>query len=642
MKPLNLPDSLPVSERASYDYVCSATERRDLIIAALIDKGPLTAAQVARKLMVSRNTVLKDMDGVEEYLRTRGVRLSRIRGKGCVATGSEQAIRSLAVDILSRATQGYSLWGGRRKPGVLPLESRDPLSLRTGSYVRPILKLVDAHLLPQVFAAVASACRASNLPLDVADMSGVVWHVAVFLGRFRRGKTVTIPESQRLLFQGTVEHEAASILAAKLKDALAIKVPEDEIGYFTVQFLSSRRSGIVLSQNIAPPVDPEVSSLASRFVVLAESLLGVQLAQDRELQLGLALHLAPIAERLRFGLPLRNPLLEDIKSKYPGIFFVAKQCSALLAEKFGLPVPDDEVGYLAMYLGAALERRRSRDKRIRVILACGNGIGAAQLLASMVATHIPEVEIVEVASHLDVLGQILRSGPVDYIVSTVPLPPLGPPVIMVPPIVDERDIETLRDRLLGSTHENASSQEGNATRVVRHRAANALAEALPPSRIVLDAPCGTRVEAVRIAGTLLVEAGLALPMYVDRMVELLETLGPYIVVAPGVALPHARPEDDVSGVGMSMVRLKEPVAFGSVVNDPVDLVFALCSVDLVSHLKALTELAAVVNSPAKLNGLRQVSAPEGAAALLTGSGGPPGRRMKGGGQNEKEDPGSLR
>jgi PTS system ascorbate-specific IIA component len=97
--------------------------------------------------------------------------------------------------------------------------------------------------------------------------------------------------------------------------------------------------------------------------------------------------------------------------------------------------------------------------------------------------------------------------------------------------------------------------------------------------------------AVRAASELLVEAGAAEPRYVDRCIATVEELGPYMVVAPGVALAHARPEDGALRLGLAVATLRDPVEFGHAENDPVDVVFAFGSPDRDQHVGLLGALA---------------------------------------------------
>lgn len=97
--------------------------------------------------------------------------------------------------------------------------------------------------------------------------------------------------------------------------------------------------------------------------------------------------------------------------------------------------------------------------------------------------------------------------------------------------------------------------------------------------------------AVRAGGQLLLDAGICESSYVDAMVDAVRRLGPYMVLAPGIALAHGRPEDGVIKVGLSIINLESPVEFGSEANDPVYLIISFGGVDHESHVAMLKELA---------------------------------------------------
>nr|WP_267866007.1 PTS sugar transporter subunit IIA [Kocuria marina] len=144
---------------------------------------------------------------------------------------------------------------------------------------------------------------------------------------------------------------------------------------------------------------------------------------------------------------------------------------------------------------------------------------------------------------------------------------------------------------------------------------------VPTSAIRLDASATDWRDAIRLSGDLLTAAGTAGPSYTEAMIEVVEEHGPYIVIAPGFALAHARPDGSVARTGLSFVRLSEPVEFGNKANDPVQLVMALASVDSKAHQKALASLARVLGTPERRLALDNATSPEGVlAALETGSG----------------------
>jgi ascorbate PTS system EIIA or EIIAB component len=98
-------------------------------------------------------------------------------------------------------------------------------------------------------------------------------------------------------------------------------------------------------------------------------------------------------------------------------------------------------------------------------------------------------------------------------------------------------------------------------------------------------------DGVRSAALMLVELDAATPTYPQACVEVVESQGPYIVLTPGLALVHARPENGGTALGVAALRLHEPVEFGHADNDPVRLLLAFSSPDGDAHVGALQRLA---------------------------------------------------
>lgn len=130
-----------------------------------------------------------------------------------------------------------------------------------------------------------------------------------------------------------------------------------------------------------------------------------------------------------------------------------------------------------------------------------------------------------------------------------------------------------------------------------------LQRALGDGSILLNQSATEWRQAVRLAGAGLVASGRTTAEYTEAMIATIEELGPYVVIAPGLAMPHARPNDSVLETGMSLVTLAEPVSFGHTKNDPVRVVFGLAALDHDKHLELLSEFAAQFSHPDFVNTL---------------------------------------
>lgn len=114
---------------------------------------------------------------------------------------------------------------------------------------------------------------------------------------------------------------------------------------------------------------------------------------------------------------------------------------------------------------------------------------------------------------------------------------------------------------------------------------------LPHGAIRLGEVAGDWRAAVRLAGAALEASGSTTDGYTDQMIATVESLGPYIVIAPGIALAHARPSPAVRRPGLAIITLATPVEFGHRDNDPVRLVIGLAAPDDTGHVAALAALA---------------------------------------------------
>jgi PTS system ascorbate-specific IIA component len=144
-----------------------------------------------------------------------------------------------------------------------------------------------------------------------------------------------------------------------------------------------------------------------------------------------------------------------------------------------------------------------------------------------------------------------------------------------------------------------------------------LADAFGEGSILIKESVDNRSAAIEIAGDLLVQSGRAKTSYIASMLEAVERFGPYIVVAPGIALAHGKPSEDVIETGLSLLVLKQAIEFQHSQNDPVQLVFGLAATDHDSHLETMAALAEVLSDQERVNSLLTCSNFEQIRLLLS-------------------------
>ena len=105
----------------------------------------------------------------------------------------------------------------------------------------------------------------------------------------------------------------------------------------------------------------------------------------------------------------------------------------------------------------------------------------------------------------------------------------------------------------------------------------------------------------------LLAAGVITPEYLTAIVAQHQQLGPYYVLAPGLAMPHARPEEGAKALGLSLLKLEHGVSFGAGEFDPVDIIIMLAAPDKHSHIAMISALAELFSSDEDLTQLHQAT-----------------------------------
>ncbi len=97
-------------------------------------------------------------------------------------------------------------------------------------------------------------------------------------------------------------------------------------------------------------------------------------------------------------------------------------------------------------------------------------------------------------------------------------------------------------------------------------------------------------EALREIGRLMVDSKSVQPKYVENMIASYREFGPYFVIAPGVAIAHAKPDESVIRDDIALMICHSPVIFNSH-NDPVTMLFGLCATGSHQHMEVLMKVA---------------------------------------------------
>jgi len=543
----------------------SAADRQRFIFLKLLqnDPGFQIMQQFADALYVSRLAVNKDLEEVEKLLSTYNLKLVRKPHYGIKVEGNEENWRKAIADYLVRLVDKdvlFDVLNQNIEHTLLDSSRIDPISYRQARSLFP------ENEIRIVRAILEKTELEREIYFTDDNFVSLLIHLVIGLERIKQNKALIMPEAQLATLRKQSEFELTTQIAHRLEAAFNVKVPDDEIGYMALHILGAKVEHGALDVKLdLRDFDAELILLAQGMIKVAEEVLKAKLIADQQLLLGLLLHLRPVINRLKYGMSLRNPILQQIKEQYPKIFGAAWISGAYLEKELGVKVGEEEIGYLAMHLGASVERQKHPK---RVLVVCSSGVGTAQLLASRLRKLSPALEVVDMVSALRIRESCLSlKGKIDAIVTTVPLAEnLGYPMIQVSPLLTDLEQQRLLEFLsLPQVIVPETGQTVDKPSLLKGPELSWFTEEL----IMNKAPWTSRKEALAALSTLIESNGKAQAGFAKSVVHR-EKLSS-TAVGYGIAIPHGN-TSYIQESAIAVALLQAPVDWDG---EQVDLIFML-------------------------------------------------------------------
>ncbi len=415
------------------EYFKPEERQRYLLIELISAKTTQKLFYFSSKFKISEATVSTDLDKIEPWLNTRSLKLIRKPGYGVKVEGHERDIRKTIVELVYDNFSKDELMNFLKKQYVNTL----PHTLRTDIKKR-LLNIIGDKTLNGIESAIEKSGVLNTYQIADNAYVALVVHLSLAVQRLMSGEEIRFDPTLLEELKESPEYDMAEKIIAVTSKNLNILIPNEEIGYVTMHLQGAKFRSNSARESSFKIHDYEIIHLAEQLVQIMERKAGVVLSDNKRLLTDLVNHMGPAFARIRMGMIIRNPLLDQIKQQYATYYQWTENSVRLLEERIGQPVPDDEVGYLTMHFGAAIESLlKKRNTTWRVIIACSTGIGSSKLLESRIQKIYKSIKIVSVCSTLNI-ENVLNKETVDFVISTVQLDQnLVPTVVVSPLLLDE-------------------------------------------------------------------------------------------------------------------------------------------------------------------------------------------------------------
>lgn len=408
----------------------SASEERALSLAMdLLQRSDwVTIANLADMLYVSPQSVSGDLKAVSSLVERFGLEVVRRPRYGVRIDGPEMPRRLCLASLISKKllSNGVPSWDAGQD-----------------------------RVVQQVAACVNDALQDADITIGYGALQNLVVHVSVAIERIRSDCYVPLDEERLAALRGAKEFPVAQRIAQKVGRALNVEMPETEVAYIAIHLAGKKtldklvEAGSSDDAGGAPAISDEVWTAVGDILDRVWESSHLDFRSDLELRMNLARHLAPLSVRLRYGLRMENPLLADIKTRYPLAYSIAADAAGVLAEHYDAEPSEDEIGYLALAFALALERQRTGASKKNVLMVCGSGMGTARMLEYRFKQAFSGyIDTIRTCDAHDAARQDFST--IDYVFTTVPLEQELPvPVCQINFFFEDTDAGDIRRILNG-------------------------------------------------------------------------------------------------------------------------------------------------------------------------------------------------
>lgn len=277
-----------------------------------------------------------------------------------------QILESYGINLISRPYLGMKIEGD---------EKNIRLAIKNEIGEDPTLFENDKNrgLFKEIQEIIEDMDFGEDYYMPYANFKNLVIHIYISILRIKQKEYVKLPKSVEKKLFSYEEFKIANKIVDELQAELEIEIPNQELVYITMHLIAKNT---IMDQE---KLSSEILELSQNIIDEIYKVSKYDFRSNIEFYFALATHLGPLIYRIKYGFNMKNPILEDIKKEKIS-FMLATIGSNIINDKYKTKLSDDEIGYIALHIMAAIGKNSLNKKNILIV--CGSGNSSAQIMKS--------------------------------------------------------------------------------------------------------------------------------------------------------------------------------------------------------------------------------------------------------------------
>ncbi|MDT2661731.1 PRD domain-containing protein [Enterococcus hulanensis] len=346
-------EDIKVSEHFEFE------ERMFFIVKFLLDADDwITYEEIAESLYFSNQTIRLDVIKIQKMMETQfqNLRIESVIFKGVRLKGSEIEKRLLLESLSKITTLNKSSF--------------------TDSLAYHFKDWVTRESLEELMNFFQEKYSSLQIPDNSETTVSILSYLIISVRRISQNHfcDYSFDSLDLVEIESTKEFEAAKSIMYDYGNQSKIIIPDVEIIYFSF-YLISQRLMISASDDHKFTVPQELRSGVKNSLKVLERIYSMKLSEDEQLYSGLLMHLARDMYPLMFNFYIENSFITTIKKEFIQGYYMAVSLANDLKKSIHLQLPENEIGYIAIHFASFIERYKTKNVKIVILLGRHQSIG---------------------------------------------------------------------------------------------------------------------------------------------------------------------------------------------------------------------------------------------------------------------------
>lgn len=428
--------------------------QENLIQILLKAEKPLTTQELAEQLNVSSRTIRSDLEKIESEILVHSMKLEKKPRVGIWIEGTQDEKDALFLDVKGEhdLVESYSKEYRRGCILVQILLSKNkiyPYKLQNNLYVSKStiekdlqeiskwLEKYDLSLMKKPSIGLYVSGDEENIRNAVAALAGELSEKNQSIESLMETYLdIDVKEIEDIIHNWNDNY---NMHLNELSTYGNCEIPKDEADYLLMHLLGMYlNESSFLGNDFLNDLRKIAENIAEDFILKSDKIMSLDLESNDQFKRSLMLHLLPTVYRLKYGLNLYNPLLNEIKTNYASYYYLALIINSSFKKYIGVNASEGEIAYVALHLSVAVQQAKDH---VQVAVVCSLGVGVSRLLSVKLQENFPDVTFIHCSMNDE--EQLEKCK---YIISTVELN-TDKPYVQVNPLLMEVDVQKIRTLL---------------------------------------------------------------------------------------------------------------------------------------------------------------------------------------------------